>query len=307
MHLLLFIFTAALCSLHVQAGIRAPPPVRINKCCRIGEQINSVLQCQGGATEKWVPLVLLLQKQQYFSPIGEAPRFFSFNEKTRPSTCEKPELYEGASKIVLFSNGSMYLSERSQLFNVDDYCAEKDAALVCLPQRPHGADSLTAPAEHIKLIRLRKCCGPTSVYNKQTETCVNLEKGHPILAKQVINSTSVDLSFGFPKCEKSVYTVAGNFNLQRFDVETGAVTVESGLEFAVAEYCLEHTVADMNESDVNIFTCSANHFSNPESVPVNHQVSKTTFHFFILVSLERFTRILCWKFSIFCHVLQKSN
>lgn len=269
MYLLVFILTAALCTIHVHAGFKAPPTVRINKCCRIGEQINSALQCQGGATEKWVPIVFLIQKQSYFSPNGEAPRFFSFNEKTRPSTCEKPELFEGASKIVLFSNGSLYLSERNQVFNIDDYCAEKDAALVCLP---HRADSLIAPAEHKQLIRLRKCCGPTAVYDKHTATCLNLEKGHPTLAKQIINSTNVDLSFGFPKCENTIYARAGNFNSDRFNVENGSVTVGAGLVFDVAEYCLEHTVDEMNESDVNVFTCAADHYSNPKSVPVNHQV-----------------------------------
>lgn len=275
MHLLNFfsanviglLFVLILCTDYVCSG-RVPIPVTINKCCRLGEGMDTARQCNIGGTEMWVPHVYLLNKKVYFMPKGEAPRFFKIKEGTKPITCDEPELFVGSTDFVLFSNGSLFISEKAQLVSGDDFCVEKDMALVCFP-RPVGANSLTAPA---KLTKVKKCCGAKSVYQEEIANCIPLDDGHQLLSKRLVNSSAVDIVYGFPKCDDNYrYTVAGKFHSNNFDETTGIVTLDTGREFANSEYCLEHTLNDIN-SNVNIFTC-AQHFSDPETVPIKAQVS----------------------------------
>lgn len=257
---LLFVFTLWTDCVH---SLRVPVPVTINKCCRIGEGMDSDRQCNIGGTEMWVPHVYLLNKKTYFMPKGEAPRFFKIKEGTKPSTCSEPELFVGSIDFVIFSNGSLFISEKAQLVSGDDYCVEKDMALVCFP-RPEGANSLTAP---MKLTKVKKCCGVKSVYHEELSNCFPLEDGHEVLSKKLINSSAVDIVYGFPKCEGAHrYTQAGKFFTDNFDENSGSVTLETGRKFPYSEYCLEHTLNDIN-SNVNIFTC-AEQFSGPETVPI---------------------------------------
>lgn len=270
-------------------AIRAPINVTVNKCCRFGEQMNDDRQCLGGGSDKWFPLVYLVQKDKYFVPEGEIPRFIRISEQTLPTTCERPELF--TSSFAILSNGTLFLSELHKLISTENYCAEQKKVLLCglqsdapaPPQRiAQGANPLTAidsAAATTTLvkrpIRLRKCCGQTAVYDRQRATCGNLAHGHPTLSKVVINRT-VDFAYGFPKCQQNdaVYTMVGAFNGGQYNADTGSVRSEGGREFGADEYCLEHTVEELasNDSDVSVFTC-AEHFSNPEQVPVNHYVS----------------------------------
>ncbi len=239
---------------------RVPIPVTINKCCRLGEGMNAERQCSIGGTDMWVPHVYLLNKKMYFMPKGEAPRFFKIKEGTKPTTCDEPELFSGSTDFVLFSNGSLFISEKGKLVSGDEYCVEKDMALVCFP-RPEGTSKP-------KLTKVKKCCGAKAVYQEDKGNCVALEDGHTVLSKQLINSSTVDIVYGFPKCDGNHrYTVAGQFYSHNFDERTGTVTLDTGREYLYSNYCLEHTLNDLN-SNVNIFTC-AEHFSGPETVPVN--------------------------------------
>lgn len=263
------LFVLILCADYVCSG-RTPIPVTINKCCRLGEGMDTASQCNIGGTDMWVPHVYLLNKKMYYMPKGEAPRFFKIKEGTKPNTCKDPELFVGSTDFVLFSNGSLFISEKAQFVSGDDFCVEKDMALVCFP-RPEGANSLTAPA---KLTKVKKCCGVNSVYQKNISNCVVLEDGHKVLSKNLINSSAVDIVYGFPKCdEKHRYTVAGKFHSDNFDETTGSVTLdtEEKRKFLNSEYCLEHTLNDIN-SNVNIFTC-AEDFSDPAPVSIIADVS----------------------------------
>lgn len=270
---ILFLTSAILLSWtssNVALSGRVPPRVTINKCCRVGEQMDKTKQCYVGGTEKWVPPVWLLNKKGYFMPKGEAPKFFSIQEETIPK-CAELELFTGASQFAIFSNGTLFISEKSLSVSTEDYCVEKDLALVCLPTPIiSNADSLTAPST--KLSKVKKCCGQNSMYDKAIENCVSLVEGHPVQSQSVINLTSVDILYGFPECiTNSQYTRVGNFNVNNFDDSTGTYRLESGEEFIWNDYCLEHTAADLN-TNVNVFTC-AEHFSSPDSVPVAPQVS----------------------------------
>lgn len=254
------IVTSFLCD-GVSAG-RAPPQAEVNKCCRIGEQLDkNTRQCSIDGNNQWWPLIYLIVKQTYYSPRGEAPRFLHARELKQPM-CDKPELF--INSMALFSNGSLFLLERNAFIEPDNFCVDKDAALVCFP-RPQGVDSLRAP---IKLTKIRKCCGHRSVYNTKDNTCISVEEGHDLINKKLIsNSSTVDYLFGFPTCSvTNHFTIAGKFNEEHLNLETGSLTLNSGRQFKWDEFCLEHTITDIDEPYVNVFTC-AEHLAVADTIP----------------------------------------
>lgn len=255
----------------VESAGRIPVPVTINKCCRIGEQMEQTdsRQCMLGGPIKWVPRVYITLKQKFFDPVGEAPRFFSFNERQLPKTCSQPELVLNDGRLAIFSNGSLFYSSKNQVINPQDYCIENDLALICYPQ-VQGADPLMAPAK--KLSEVSKCCAPTLVYSIEQGKCVGVPKGHTVLGRRVVNSSVVDISYGFPKCnDNTEYRIVGKFEMDTFDETKGTVKLDTGKEFLPLDYCLEHTLDDL-QINVNIFAC-ADKLSNPESVLVENPVS----------------------------------
>lgn len=251
-------------------ALKPPPTVIVNKCCRVGEQLNADKKCVVGATEKWWPHIVMIQKQNYFKPRGDAPRFFKIEEQQMPS-CARPEVFTGDSRMALFSNGSLFLMERSRLVEPDHYCVDKDIAVVCLPQM-QGADSLTAP---IALTQLRKCCGQSLVYDTDANGCVPLHHTHELYAKKLIgNTTAIDLLYGFPACESKSnhYANQGPFREDNLEVSTGSLILGSGRRVQSNEFCLEHTVSDMDKAYVSVFMCANNVASVPEAMPAPKEV-----------------------------------
>lgn len=269
--LLSTIFVLFVCKIPATVNaVRAPAPIEVNKCCRIGEQLEKNQKCLVGGTEQWWPLIYLILKQTYFVPRGEAPRFLRVREQRQPA-CENPEIF--INNMALFSNGSLFLLERNAFVEPDNFCVDKDSALVCFP-RPQGVDSLRAP---IKLTKVRKCCGYKLVYNTEANTCVSVDDGHAVLSKKLItNSTTIDFVFGFPTCGvTNHFTIAGKFNENHLNLDGGSLTMDSGRQFKWDEFCLEHTMNDLDESDVNVFTC-AEHLAVADTVPTTkgQQVNK---------------------------------
>lgn len=233
------------------AGGRAPAKVDVNKCCRLGEQLDEGQQCVAGDSDHWWPLVFLINKKTYFEPHGDAPRFFHTLERKMPA-CEAPELI--SSPVSVFSNGSLFLSERGAIVEADHFCVDREVALVCL-QRPQGADSLRAP---IKLTKIYKCCGARSAYNTEAGACVPVEEGHAALsAKLIHNSSSIDYLFGFPPCTgTSHYAIADRFDEEQLSLDSGSLTLRSVQRLEWNEFCLEYTETGRGEPFVNVFTCS---------------------------------------------------
>lgn len=249
------------------SAVRAPNTTIVNKCCRVGEQLDKEQRCLVGGTEKWWPHIYLIVKRTYYQVPGEAPRFLKFREHEQP-TCDNRELFTGSTTMAVFSNGSLYLLERNLFIEPDSYCVDKDAAIVCLP-KPQGADSLTAP---IQTTKIRKCCGLQSVYNTKAATCVSLDDGHELFSKKLImNSTAaIDFVFGFPVCKSTAhtFTIAGQFREEHMEMETGSLTLDSGRQILSNEYCLEHTVTDMNSTYVNVFQCADQFVAPKTAAPV---------------------------------------
>lgn len=237
-------------------AVRAPPPVEVNKCCRIGERLNRNQECSiGDGTDKWWPLIYLIVKNSYFLPHGEAPRFIRPREHKRPN-CENPELV--LTNIALFSNGSLYLAERNSFIDLADYCVDKDVALVCLPSGKN-ADSLVSP---VKLTKIRKCCGHQSIYLTNDATCVTRTEEHNQIPEQFFtaqNSSYFDLVYGYPSCSAAAnnkFVIADQFRENNLNTQNGTYALNSNRVLTVDEFCIEHTLQPTNKITESVFACA---------------------------------------------------
>lgn len=237
----------------VSAAVKAPPPVYINKCCRIGEQLDVNGECTFGGPDQWWPVIVLMAKNKIFEPHGDAPRFLRVNESTRPQ-CHLPELINGGHTMALFSNGTLYISDRSEMVDIENYCVDKDKALIC-SQSAQNDNSVNQP---INRTIIRKCCPKEAIYQRGTATvCETLSDGHEIIGRKLVQNLTSDFEYryGFPVCSKSSnnFAIVGKFNESKFDESTGNLTLAAGV-FQSHQYCLEH-FNDTGTVNVHVFMC----------------------------------------------------
>lgn len=240
-----------------------PSPVFINKCCRIGEKMELNNECTYGGTEQWWPVIYMILKNGYFEPHGEAPRFFKVNESFRPR-CDSPELISGEHKVALFSNGTLYIPNRGEFIESDNFCIDKHTALIC-SQQSQNANSIN---QIPKRTLVRKCCPKKAIY--QTDKfCVTLRDGHEIIRRKLVeNATNaLEYRYDFPQCSKSTNNIAivGKFNASDFDERSGNLTLAEGV-FQSDQYCLEH-FNDTGSVNVHVFTCT-------EYLPTSEKIEK---------------------------------
>lgn len=249
-------------------GVRAPPPVDVNKCCPFGQQLDRTEQCVDGGPAKWWPGIFLMLKQTYFNPLGDAPRFMRPRDQRRPD-CMRPEVFW--NDIVLFSNGSLYLAERNVFVDADSYCVDKDVAMVCLPSRANGADSLLAPAN---VIKVRKCCLQHSVLRINDTKCIPETGEHTLSGRTLVepsNGTHFDFIYGLPKCAfgASNKFILEQFREQKLDRHNGSYLLDTHKALATDEFCIDHTEHHSNVVTDMVFACAD--LVSVHDVPVNDE------------------------------------
>lgn len=266
----------------VARAIRVPATVYVNKCCRLEEHLDASQKCTVGGSDQWWPVIYLIGKRDYYQPSGEAPRFIHPREDYIPP-CKHPEYYSNNRRMALFSNGSLYLSEKNLFLDATDYCIDKDAAILCFPSA-NEADSLTVPK---KLTKIRKCCGNQAAYAKSSDNCVAVKSDSEVFRKKLLtNSSMVDVIFGFPDCKtNNAFTIAAKFKEENLELNTGSITLDSSQQFKWDEYCLEHVVSDTESSSVNVFTC-AEHLSVKETIAETKMVFTASPCFTVTIRLD---------------------
>ncbi|XP_037910901.1 probable G-protein coupled receptor Mth-like 1 isoform X2 [Hermetia illucens] len=303
LHVRLAWFTVLIFAASLASPVNGIATRTINKCCRIGEHLDQASSCIAGGSEKWVPQVYLINRKTTFEPRGEAPKFFRIQENTFPKTCQEPELFTGSSNVIIFSNGSLYLFEKNSLFAPEDYCAERDAALVCSPHQKHRADWLIAPR---KLAKVHKCCGMNSAYNEENVTCLFYsDPKHPLYRARVTNSTNVEIIYGFPTCTVG-HVIVGKYQDDLLNMESGQLTLESGKQLGPPDFCLEHTiekdpVIDTDVTHVKIFACSEQ-FAVPAPAPETKQDIR-----FVLYSIGLMISVIFLSATLAAGFLMPSN
>lgn len=262
-------------------AVRAPPPVEINKCCRIGETLGQNRQCTvgGSSDDQWWPTIYLINKHSYFPKQGEAPRFMRAREFKRPD-CENPELF--LSTIALFSNGSLFLGERNSFFDTSDYCIDKDVALICLPGLKN-ADSLRTP---IKLTKIRKCCSLNSHYSTQAQTCIPYSENDHTTPENLFetkNTSQIDLVYGFPSCSPATnnkFVIAAQFHEHNLNDADGTYVLENTRKVLTNdEFCIEYTNHNTNIFTGTVFACDEL-VSVKETTPELRKEEVCTYFFF---------------------------
>ncbi|ALC48882.1 mthl1 [Drosophila busckii] len=258
--------TAGTTSAAPPSGRPSPPRVVINKCCQLGEYLNSsTLSCIAGTTELWVPAVYLVQQQRFFEPHGGKPRFMKFAPNVRPR-CKwgnEPELFSSRQfNVMLVPNGTFMLRERGLRLQPQDYCVDRDVALVCLNNDALQPPNVAAAANAPPMLRLRKCCGMLFNYDSSLKSC-NHRKQLPANGTQLqlapqLAAESYQTSFGFPDCpvNDGGYAIAGDWQEAKLNQSTGALQLPH-TQLAPAAYCLEHTE---RAGEVKIIVC-AQHFT----------------------------------------------
>lgn len=247
-----------------------PSPVTVNKCCGPNQMLDETEhQCiiigdtAGINSTNWWPLIVLAKKQMFFAPHGNAPRFMKYHEQQ--PLCENREFFSGPHKMVLYTNGTLYLPERHKYIELDNYCIDKESAIVCDPN---------ATIVHTKN-PLKKCCAQNAVYKTNLNTCVHTsnallpipnDENHTPLS----NAIDYDVQYGFPKCENSKY-ITFESNRFNFDGDSNRLVLKSGQTVAWNEFCLENVMADGNQTnlqnDMRVFIC-ADHLSTPVNAMV---------------------------------------
>jgi G protein-coupled receptor Mth (Methuselah protein) len=242
-----FIVFSSLCF-----GVSGKPKVTINKCCRIGDRLTPEKQCSAAAgSDKWVPKVYLPAKGSYYNKTGQLPPFMKAEEEVFPA-CKQPQYFATSNNIILMANGSLFLGQKHVMVDPENYCLEKDSALVCFDDHLGDPESLIEAS-----IKMRKCCGPKQAY-KDGLPCSNLDKSHSLYNSKIIETHRIDWSFSFPDCPTNDFAVAGLFEQENFKPETGELKTQSGKILEPDQYCLDYVLGE--NKIVNIFTCSE-HFS----------------------------------------------
>lgn len=248
---------------YVTISLQKPIPTTVNKCCGAGKILTRKnYHCISNGDDEWWPLIFQVMKKSIFEPKRHAPRFMKFHEM-RPN-CEYPDFYEGFHKMVLFSNGSLYLSEKHKVIKPQDFCVDRNTAIVC--------DSITR--KH--LLKIRKCCVANSFYKSNENTCsTSLE----FISSdgQLLNSSETDVVFGFPECKFSkYYTIAETFKESSLNQETNRLTLETGQKLEWEDFCLERAGLEGSGNQIlslSVFTC-ADHFAVSQITDHSHSVIK---------------------------------
>lgn len=256
-----------------------PSQITVNKCCGENQMLNEIEQehqctiddnSNSDSSNSWWPLIVMAKKKTFFEPHGYAPRFMKFQE--HQPTCKNPEFFNGPHKMVLYTNGTLYLPERQKYIELHNYCIDKDSAIVCDP--------------HAKIVHsknpLKKCCALNAVYKTDQSTCVHAAAVTLPLSisnndhneSALLNFTDYDVQYGFPMCRNSKYFTFESNELN-FDRDLNRLVLKTGQTLAWNEFCLEHVMVDNETSDLRAFMC-ADHLSTAS----NGTVAFFLFHLF---------------------------
>uniref|UniRef100_A0A1I8MRA8 G-protein coupled receptors family 2 profile 2 domain-containing protein n=1 Tax=Musca domestica TaxID=7370 RepID=A0A1I8MRA8_MUSDO len=252
----------------------APKRVELNKCCLFAEYLDKTKTCLAGATDKWVPLIYLMNRKEYYRPQGSSPKFLTFQDNVFPisqargleeeqlngddddnvsCTVDDLVLYTGTDSFVIFSNGSLFLPDRLLSIPPQRFCVDQQAALVCFPKPKHPEPTL----------KFRKCC-LHGIYDIRKKRCVTDGTHKNQLNLSLPHNVSYQTIYGFPKCneedaiENSSYALAGNWSVEQLlSNETGHFHLSDHQKNISGEdYCLEYIRSHNNEAEeLKVFAC----------------------------------------------------
>lgn len=261
-----------------QVDVVDASPVKISKCCRIGDLLTADNQCElgMGSPNKWAPRVFLPKRKVFHNETGGLPAWFAVQEAVIPKHCQKIEKFN-TSDIYIFGNGSLYLFHKhSFIHNFEDFCVDELYALGCRSSDPSSGNNNSNIPDNMTRAELNKCCGPNQIYLTDDSTCAAIPPSFYESRNKSDNSFllignnvgSFELTYKFPECASNEIAIAGNFTEANFNVSTGELRSASKKLFARNEFCLDHVWKNNHDDGVAVFVCS-DHFMIPSS-PTSH-------------------------------------
>lgn len=229
----------------------------VNKCCDNNERLNSNEECITENDSNWWPVIFMVLKQSYFEPVGSAPQFMKHRQQ-RP-LCANAELFMGSHKFALFSNGTLYLSEKHKFIEPHNYCIDKNVAVIC----DHDVNSSMAKIQVRKSAKIRKCCVKNAKYNASQNQCVPETNSNTLLTTVYNNQTAFsnltdfDVLFGFPDCALNKYiTIAETFMDRNLNRETNRLELQSGRTLEWYNFCVENVILENETTEMSVITCT---------------------------------------------------
>ncbi|XP_034475413.1 probable G-protein coupled receptor Mth-like 1 [Drosophila innubila] len=270
------------------AGQSRPPRVTLNKCCHQGEYLNvTTRMCIAGASERWVPLVFLVQQRRFFKPEGDRPRFIKFLPNVQPNCQEQGKKLEHFSSrqanVFLFQNGTMSVRERGIHVEPINYCVDQDVALVCVDHEPipankermpgdsQSTDDQSASMTSSSTLRMRKCCGKRGIYDSSVKSCTlqtPSDSNGQLQLEPQLPLGSYQTTYGLPECQGNGsgygygYAIAGDWHEATLNRTTGSLHMMH-TNLSAMQYCLEHTE---RPGEVKIIACTQ-HFAQDNGNP----------------------------------------
>lgn len=198
-------------------------------------------------------------------------------ENQIPRTCVEPKIFPNQDTqkpaMSLLPNGSLYIIQVHKFFDPDDFCLDKEVALIC-------TDDAKAKKEFVHKLKtepMRKCCAPTEVYLSENKTCTSVKDISPMPIEQEL----FDMIYSFPDCEKPVYAIIGKYDSRNID-NTTTLTYAIGSDHMLmaAQFCVETVLKSGRPEKIDVFTCEEH---VPQSqVPSQTQDSRLTIYSIIL-------------------------
>lgn len=252
-------------------------PVKISKCCRIGDLLTSDGECEVGVgSPKWAPKVYFPKRNAFYNESGTLPGFFTVVEALKPKpakNCQKIDTFN-SSDIYIMGNGSLYLFHKhSFIHSYEDFCVDQFYSLICredVVMNENGDLEQQIP-DNMTRSELNKCCGPNQIYLTDKSTCSAIPNTSTIADnRQLIGNTheQLELTYKFPDCPTNEIAIAGYFSVEFFNHTTGELRTDANKTFAKNEYCLDHVWKKNHDDGVAIFVCG-DHYMIPPS-PTSH-------------------------------------
>lgn len=212
----------------------------------------------GGDAKLNLPIIYLIARKSFSKDANKLPKHMNLLEDERPSSCHTPIILTKDYQIA--SNGSLLLLSQAEIIHPEDFCYDKNIALVCTKDAKDPANLQRKP----KTDSLRKCCAPNMVYMSVNKTCAFLQDIKS-MAMQVFDHDMYDLIYTFPECTEPIYAIIGEFD-DRNIVNGSKIGYKMTPEQTLTseQFCVESTYQDAMQK-VHIFTCSEHVSVAPDS------------------------------------------
>ncbi|XP_063702593.1 probable G-protein coupled receptor Mth-like 1 [Culicoides brevitarsis] len=250
--LIVFLIVVTSCFVVDTAAAVKEKKVYVRKCCRIGEYFDAktygcLPSLDGDPKKIHLPKIYLIQRKDLWNNSETLPKHMTLLEDERPATCHTPIVL--SKDYLLLSNGSLALHSLNAWIQPEDFCVDRDLALVCTREAKDPANLSRKP----RTDALRKCCAPNMVYVSMNKTCAFL----PDVKPMVFESDMYDLIYTFPECTENIYAIIGEFDGRNLINNTKLGYKIHGDQILTSQqFCVESTYQDAVLQKNHLFTCS---------------------------------------------------